>query len=51
MSGARQALLKMNADSSEPLWHPNLSSLIRDRVTVIENTVLKEQTVPDTWFL
>lgn len=41
--GARQALLRMNTNFSEPLWHPNLSLLIRDRVTVIESTVLKEQ--------
>lgn len=43
MLGARQALFRMNANFSEPSWHPNLSSLIRDRVIVIESTVLKEQ--------
>ena len=43
MSGTRQALLRMNANFSEPLWHPNLSLLIRDWITVIQSTVLKEQ--------
>lgn len=43
VSGARQTLHRMNVIFSEPLWHPNLSSLIRDRVGVIEITILKEQ--------
>lgn len=33
----------MDVNFSEPPWHPNLSLLIRDRVSVIESTVLKEQ--------
>lgn len=43
VSSARQALLRMNVNFLEPSWHPNLSLLIKDRVTVIESTVIKEQ--------
>lgn len=40
--GARQALLRRNANFLEPLQHPNLSLIFGDRVSLIESTLFSK---------